>query len=616
MVQVFKPTSGLRFTPGDFFLGVDKRGREIGIRSDRHAITFAGSRSGKGAAVIIPNLKRWPHSALVIDPKGENAEETWKDRVEMGQSVHVIDPFGKADIPDHIRASFSPLAGIDKDGLTAGSDLLVIGDGLIKKTNPEHAEWDATAAKILAGVMGFALAEAPAEMKTITAARNILLQQDEDLRDDANQMLASDEFDGVVKDAGSIILTALNSEKPLEGQALSQAKRQTQWVGMKAFRQVLESSTFNLSDLQHGRTTVYLVLPPEYLVEHGAFLKMFVQTAIDAMLKSGTKNSGRCLFFLDEFYGLGRMDSIMKGFGLMAGYGVQIWPILQDLGQLWTTYGKEGLATFFGNSDLHQFFGTTDDLTLDHVSTRLGVVGVDEIDLPYAPTAPMMTGVSVGRGVSSLGAFSKNTHTRGALGIMGGLMSAGEGAISAARQAAFQDEMAAYQQDMQMAMAQAGRPRMPSDEVGQLIQRPTGGGIAKAMICFVAGHGAISLRLAPYFGEPTKSVLPTGDASTHGISNRLGMAIITFLINLATWVPQYDDLPELWTYWHWLLIDEGWYGENEWPWRIITIAALMVLPTLAIVLRNRDRSLFMTVFIASIIPPLWVAGAILGIMPN
>ena len=43
---------------------------------DRHLLTVAPTRAGKGVAAIIPNLLTYPGSALVIDPKGENAMVT------------------------------------------------------------------------------------------------------------------------------------------------------------------------------------------------------------------------------------------------------------------------------------------------------------------------------------------------------------------------------------------------------------------------------------------------------------------------------------------------------------------------------------------------------------
>src|SRR5687768_174736 len=65
---------------GHLWLGRDDEGRAVGIGDDRHAITIAGSRAGKGRSVIIPNLLLWDGSCVVIDPKGENATRTAAQR--------------------------------------------------------------------------------------------------------------------------------------------------------------------------------------------------------------------------------------------------------------------------------------------------------------------------------------------------------------------------------------------------------------------------------------------------------------------------------------------------------------------------------------------------------
>ena len=46
------------------------------------------------------------------------------------------------------------------------------------------------------------------------------------------------------------------------------------------------------------------------------------------------------LFLLDEFAALGRLEAVERAMGLMAGYGLQLWPILQDMGQLKDLYGE------------------------------------------------------------------------------------------------------------------------------------------------------------------------------------------------------------------------------------------------------------------------------------
>jgi len=48
----------------------------LGIDDDRHLVTIAGSRSGKGTSAIIPNLCLYPGSVVCLDPKGENATLT------------------------------------------------------------------------------------------------------------------------------------------------------------------------------------------------------------------------------------------------------------------------------------------------------------------------------------------------------------------------------------------------------------------------------------------------------------------------------------------------------------------------------------------------------------
>lgn len=57
--------------------------------------------------------------------------------------------------------------------------------------------------------------------------------------------------------------------------------------------------------------------------------------------------------------------------GLMAGYGVQLWPILQDLSQLKSLYG-ESANTFMANSGVIQAFNVNDYETAKWLSLNLG----------------------------------------------------------------------------------------------------------------------------------------------------------------------------------------------------------------------------------------------------
>ena len=74
-----------------FFLGY-LAGDGIGRRDDRHALLAAGSRSGKGVSLVIPNLLLFEGSILALDPKGELARLTKAERERKGQTCYVLDP--------------------------------------------------------------------------------------------------------------------------------------------------------------------------------------------------------------------------------------------------------------------------------------------------------------------------------------------------------------------------------------------------------------------------------------------------------------------------------------------------------------------------------------------
>lgn len=458
----FSDPAPYRFKDGDIFLGVDDQGQEIGLETERHAIAVAGAGTGKGAALIIPNLLRWQASTLCIDPKGENAERTYQAREAMGQTVGVLDPFHAAEIPARLRVSINVLSGIDPASRTARGDVETIADGLVKRSDPKHAEWDDGAASVLAGVIAYVLADPPPEGASLPLIRRVLLQGKDDLYADAQRMLACDACGGLAKAAGATIMAAVESDKGMEKDFLGGARRHSAWLDDPAIADVLGASTFNLSSLKTGAGSLYLVLPPHYIDSKAAFLRLFVRSALNTMAAGGSGKGGRCLFLLDEFYALGRLDIVAKAAGLMRSYGVSLFPFLQDLGQLQELYGVKGAETFFGNADAHIFFGNSDTVTLQYVSDRVGRLTPDELD-PSPPTAPRYP--------------------------------------SAADQAEHSDAVAAYNHRLK----RAGSPRFAPSEVAALVGKSHGDKVARSMIVFGKSGDVLNLGLLTYFGgNPAK----------------------------------------------------------------------------------------------------------------
>ena len=115
-------------------------------------------------------------------------------------------------------------------------------------------------------------------------------------------MSESDAFGGLCKAAASIGLS--DSRKNRE--FVSGAVDHSEWLDSPAMLSVLTGGGLDLAELKRGKVTVYLVLPAHYLGEHGRFLRLFVRAALDAMAKD--RGGERCLFLLDEFAALGRID--------------------------------------------------------------------------------------------------------------------------------------------------------------------------------------------------------------------------------------------------------------------------------------------------------------------
>jgi len=72
---------------------------------------------------------------------------------------------------------------------------------------------------------------------------------------------------------------------------------------------------------------------------------------------------------------LGHMKSVETAAGLMAGFGVKLWIVLQDLSQIKRLY-KDSWETFVGNAGLSTFWSNSDKSTLDYLSDKLGQTAV------------------------------------------------------------------------------------------------------------------------------------------------------------------------------------------------------------------------------------------------
>jgi len=341
----------------------------IGLEDKRHMLTIAGSRAGKGATAIIPNLLLWEGSALVIDPKGTNAAVTAQRRREMGHTVHLVDPFNLVAKDIKQAAAFNPLAHLDPDSSTIRESIMAIAEALVvRDLNQKETHWDDGAKTIIAGLIAHLVSWKGYDNPTLPMLRDMISQMPEDQVELWADMSLNPGAGRLAVDAAMRVIRGGQTNEILS--IISNVDKHTEWLSSNAIQSSITSSTFSFAELKEKPTTIYLILPPHHLETHKRFLRLFINLAISQMSVGG-RSKIPVLLLMDEFLALGRMEEVEKAFGLMAGYNLILWPFVQDFGRLKDLYGNS-VNAFITNSRAVQTFGVFDEETTTFVSNQLG----------------------------------------------------------------------------------------------------------------------------------------------------------------------------------------------------------------------------------------------------
>ena len=348
-------------------IGRDPKSKSL-MRYDgpAHLLTMAPTRTGKGVGTIIPNLLTADRSVICIDPKGENAKIAGRARQKFGP-VHVLDPFGVTGIRS---AAFNPLDTLDPSSLDVAEDASTLADALVfdEPGMAGEAHWNEEAKALIAGLLLKIVAVESPGRRHLGTLREYLTVAPETFAALLKRMQDSDEAGGLIARAANRHLG--KSDREAAG-VLSAAQRHTHFLDSPRMTAVLNRSDFRFADLKHGNVTVFLVLPPDRLSTYSRWLRLLVSQSLLDMARDPAKPPVPVLYLLDEFAALGHLAPVERAMGLMAGYGVQLWPILQDVHQLRATYGQRA-GTFLSNAGVLQVFGVNDHDSARLVSDLLG----------------------------------------------------------------------------------------------------------------------------------------------------------------------------------------------------------------------------------------------------
>lgn len=373
-----------------FLLGhlPDEAGKNtlLAYNDDSHIVTIAGSRSGKGVSLVVPNLLSYRGSVICVDLKGENAAITAQYRRDvLGQDMMILDPF---HVTEFETAQFNPLAFLEPDSHTLIDDVGDISEALIVRTSGKDAHWDESAKSVIKMILLYIVLEHPKEERHLVWLRDYLLtgiQSEESGSSSFNNflLLLDDHTHSFISGMAKRLLDMGDNER---GSVMSTVFRNTEFLDSPSIQETIKCSDIDLSSLRGLKgASIYLVMPEIRLAGQTRWLRLLI-TVFLQYLQTDIKTDPHApsvMLVLDEFAALGYMQVIERATGYIAGFGVKIWSILQDLSQLKDIYPRRW-ETFLGNAGILTAFGNIDLTTQDYLSKRIGQCEINRIEYNYS----------------------------------------------------------------------------------------------------------------------------------------------------------------------------------------------------------------------------------------
>lgn len=353
-------------------------GSFLRLPGTRHALLAAPTRSGKGVGAVIPNLLAYEGSMVVLDIKQEAFDITSKWRSKLGPTF-LFNPFAE-DLRTH---RWNPFAYVRTDGVYRTSDLQAIADCLYKDPPNQDPFWSnmarscfVAAASLLFdcwadGVdKGFAKEDG---YPTLGAVYRLLSGNGSDLKAHLKSVLELAHVSGDTRTAFANITT-------LAEQTFTSVIASTQAPLLILANPILDKATsgndFWLPDLRRRVQSIYVGISPSKLNEAAGILNLFFNQAIklnvDATPDKDTSLKHQCLFMLDEFTALGRVDVMVDGVAYFAGYNVRVFCVIQSLSQLDAVYGPEKARSMITNLACQMIYTPREQRDANEYSEMLG----------------------------------------------------------------------------------------------------------------------------------------------------------------------------------------------------------------------------------------------------
>ncbi|RPD40617.1 type IV secretory system conjugative DNA transfer family protein [Chitinophaga barathri] len=374
-------------------------GEIYGYNKQGHIFTCGGTRSGKFVNLIAPNLlglNGYNGSFFLIDPKGEAAAVTARYQKEKGNRVLILDPW---KLNPMSSASYNPLDLVSNqtnpDHLV--DDISIIAEMIVPRERSNDPFWGNRARALVSLLILHLVTSKPKAEHTLGTVWKWLRLPENEWAGLLSDMAVSD--NEIVEATANEFISLLHSADKTFAGILASASDKTDFLKSPALRASLNSSSFDINTLSDGKTSLFVIIPPDKLDSQSQWLRLVFATSLLAVVRNRNK---RVTFILDECAALGFLPQIKTALSTYAGYNITMNLIFQDLSQVKSIYG-DAWETFISNSAIRQFMGVQDEFTSSYLEKLIGnqtIVTHDGKGSPNATARPLATADEIRRGSS------------------------------------------------------------------------------------------------------------------------------------------------------------------------------------------------------------------------
>lgn len=332
---------------------------------DGHLLVVGPTRSGKGVGFVLPNLYEWQGSALVLDWKSENFDNSAMHRAAMGQKIFKFSP-------GHENSHrYNPLDFVRRNQ-SMPTDCDTVALFIIKAFDKEDI-WPKAARLLVSGLIGYVLTSNRTEGERHLRAVARMLVTGEDL---------SDVLGTIIETEGSELprwiidrfRQYMSQPEKTRGSVLFNLNTALSVWSNDLISSVTQTSDFDIRNMRKDAITIYVCCNISESRVFNLLISLLIQQIHDLNMRSLPSRDDKhsVLLLLDEFYYAGRMIDVLDKVSISAGYGFRMAIVVQSIAQLDEIYGRNMRTLAVSSCNVQLIMKVNDNETAKYVSDSLG----------------------------------------------------------------------------------------------------------------------------------------------------------------------------------------------------------------------------------------------------